>query len=137
MLTLAVLFFSLATMFQRASVIQMDLTDCVTPQHSVLAALAGAPDIPQRDACAEYVLASPTVVFRIQAKKSETLMVPGEIVSFRAGKGKLYVRRDDNQGELESTVLCMRAVNAPGDACGMISDPLTGETKKTVRARIQ
>ncbi len=135
MLIVAVWLLSLGPMFQRASVLQMDLVDCVTPQHSVIAALAGEPAGPQHDVCAEYVLASPTVIFRIQAKKSETLMVPGEVVSFRAGKGKLVLRRDDNQGELEGTVLCMRSTNAPGDACGMKQEE-EPQVKRPVRTRI-
>jgi hypothetical protein len=84
MLTIVVLFLSLGPMFQRASVVQMDLTDCATRQHSVLAALSGVPDASQNAQCAEYLLNSPTVVFRVQAKKSEILIVPGEVVSFRA-----------------------------------------------------
>jgi len=135
MLATVFLFFAFGGgMFQRASVVQMDLANCVVPQHSVIAALTGAPEGAQNDVCAEYVIASPTVVFRIQAKKSETLMVPGELVSFRAGKGKLYLRRDDNQGELEATVLCMRGANAPGDACGMKQEDDAAPIK-TARAR--
>ena len=136
MLALAVLFLSFGSMFQRASVVQMDLTDCVMPQHSVIAALSGVPEPAQHDRCAEYLLSSPTVVFRIQAKKSETLMVPGEIVSFRAGKGKLFIRRDDEGGELESTVLCMRAVNIPGDACGMPENAPPVQAKTQVRTLV-
>src|SRR5512140_1087215 len=101
MLHIALLFLSFGTMFQRATVVQMDLTDCATPQHSVMTALAGQPADGQRDSCAEYVLSSPTVIFRVQAKKSDILMVPGEVVSYRTGKGKLLLRRDDNLGELE------------------------------------
>ena len=122
MLTVLLLFFAVGGTFQRATVVQMDLTDCASPQHSVMAALSGAPESAEHNGCAEYILTSPTVIFRVQAKKSEMLMVPGEVVSYRTGKGKLYLRRDDNQGELESTVLCMRSAAAPGDACGMKSD---------------
>lgn len=122
MLATVLLFFAAGGMFQRATVVQMDLTDCATAQHSVLSTLAGEPGNAQHDSCAEYVLASPTVIFRIQAKKSEMLMVPGEVVSYRTGKGKLVLRRDDNQGEVEGIVLCMRSANAPGDACGMKAD---------------
>ncbi len=135
MLTSVILFLAIGGTFQRATVVQMDLTDCATPQHSVIAALAGEPTNAQHDVCAEYVLESPTVVFRVQAKKSETLMVPGEVVSYRAGKGKLLLRRDDNQGELESTVLCMRSTSAPGDACGLKRDDFP-QTKTAMRTRI-
>ena len=135
MLSLLILFLAIGGTFQRATVVQMDLADCAAPQHSIMAALSGAPEGTERNGCAEYVLASPTVIFRVQAKRSEMLMVPGEVVSFRTGKGKLVLRRDDNQGELESTVLCMRATSAPGDACGMKSeDEVTA--KGPVRARI-
>ena len=122
MIALTLLLFATGGMFQRASVMQMDLVDCVTPQHSVIAAISGTPETAQHDVCAEYVVASPMVIFRVQAKKSEMLMVPGEVVSYRAGRGKLLLRRDDNQGDVEATVLCMRAANAPGDACGMKKD---------------
>ena len=118
MLVLTVLFLSLSPMFQRATVVQMDLTDCAAPTHSILSALSGAPDTVQRDSCAEYVLSSPTVIFRLQAKRSEVLMVPGDVVSFRTGKGKLYLRRDDDDGEVEATVLCMRSARTPC-ACGI------------------
>jgi len=135
MLLLTVLFLALGGTFQRATVVQMDLTDCATPQHSILAALSGSPETAERNGCAEYVIASQTVIFRVQARKSEMLMEPGEVVSYRTGKGKLFLRRDDNQGELESTVLCMRAINAPGDACGM-KEPDFPQTKAAMRARI-
>jgi len=136
MVTVAVLFLSLGGMFQRATVVQMDLTECVAPQHSVLAALSGEPGATaSRDSCAEYVIASPTVIFRVQAKKSEMLMVPGEVVSYRTGKGKLILRRDDGQGELEGTVLCMRSASAPGDACGTKNDDFP-QAKTEMRARI-
>jgi len=135
MLTVAVLFLSLGGMFQRATVVQMDLTDCVTSSHPILSALAGEPASPQHDACAEYLIASSTVIFRVQAKKSEMLMVPGEVVSYRAGKGKLFLRRDDNQGELEGTVLCMRSTSAAGDWCGMKSDDFP-QAKPAMRTRI-
>ena len=135
MLTSVLLFFAVGGMFQRATVVQMDLTDCATPQHSIIAALAGDQAGTQHDACAEYIITSPTVIFRVQAKKSETLMVPGEVVSYRAGKGKLLLRRDDNQGDLESTVLCMRSTSAPGDACGLKTDDFP-QTKTAMRTRI-
>lgn len=135
MLATMLLLFAAGGMFQRATVVQMDLADCAAPQHSVLAAISGEPSNGQRESCAEYVLASPTVIFRVQAKKSEMLMVPGEVVSYRTGKGKLVLRRDDNQGELESTVLCMRPANTPGDACGLKSDDFP-QTKTAMRTRI-
>lgn len=135
MLATVLLFFAAGGMFQRATVVQMDLTDCATSQRSVLAALSGDPANAPRDSCAEYVLASPTVIFRVQAKKSEMLMMPGEVVSYRTGKGKLLLRRDDNQGELESTVLCMRSANTPGDACGMKADDFP-QMKTAMRTRI-
>ena len=135
MLATVILFFAAGGMFQRATVVQMDLTDCAAPQHSVMAALSGVPESAERNGCAEYILSSPTVIFRVQAKKSEMLMVPGEVVSYRTGKGKLLLRRDDNQGELESAVLCMRSAGAPGDACGM-KEPDFPQTKTAVRTRI-
>ena len=135
MFATVLLFFGTVGMFQRATVVQMDLTDCATAQHSVLATLSGEPANAQHDSCAEYVLSSPTVIFRVQAKKSEMLMVPGEVVSYRTGKGKLLLRRDDNQGELETTVLCMRSATTPGDACGMKTDDFP-QTKTAMRTRI-
>ena len=89
-----VLFLTLGGMFQRATVVQMDLTTCVAPHRSVLAALSGTPDDSLRESCAEYVIASASIVFRVQARKSEVLMVPGEVVSFRTGKGKLLRRNE-------------------------------------------
>ena len=136
MLTSVILFFAVGGMFQRATVVQMDLTNCVAPAHSIISTLAATNEAPQHDVCAEYVLASPTVVFRVQAKKSETLMVPGEVVSYRAGKGKLFLRRDDDGGDLESTVLCMRSTSADGDACGLDLKTVQTEIKRTARARI-
>lgn len=47
--------------------------------------------------------------------------MPGEVVTFRTGKGKLYLRQDDQGGEVEATVLCMRSVKIP-DACGISAD---------------
>lgn len=131
MILLGVLFLSIGGMFQSATVVQMDLTDCVSAQHSILETLAGTPGVPQRTSCAEYVLTSPTVVFRLQAKRSETLLVPGEVVSYRTGKGKLYLRRDDGGGELETTVTCMRSIHSPGDTCGAALDRLDGGLQKT------
>lgn len=62
MLVITLFFLSLSPMFQPATVVQMDLTDCAAPRHSILSALSGVPETTGRDACAEYVLSSATVI---------------------------------------------------------------------------
>jgi hypothetical protein len=134
---LAILFLFFGPMFQRATVVQMDLADCAAPHHSFLSSVAGVPETTQREACPEYVLTSSTVVVRLQTRKSEVLLVPGEGVNFRTGKGKLYLRRDDDGGELEGTVLCMRSANAVGDSCGVSVDPSQAYVKTSADDRLR
>ncbi|MGI9101371.1 MAG: hypothetical protein ACR2IF_02900 [Terriglobales bacterium] len=94
----------------------MDSTDCLKRHHSIRAALSGMPD-DSLEVCAEYVLTSATTVFRVQANKSAPLLLPAEEISFRAGKGSLMVRRDDESAEFEMNVICMRLRNSKDGAC--------------------
>ena len=118
MTSLVLLFLALIGGLSRATVIQMDLNECVTPRHQVLAALSGAADT-EKGVCTEYLLASSTVAFRVQAKTSQVLIAPGETVSFFSRKGKMYLQRDDNGAKVETTVTCMRSVTEQGDLCGL------------------
>ena len=135
MFGLIFLVLALGPAFQRASVVQMDLAHCAVPRHSFLSTMSGVADTAQHDTCAEYVLRSATVVFRLQSKKSELLLIPGEVVSFRTGKGKLYLRRDDENSEVEGTVLCMRSLSSNGDSCGVdinaLEQPDTRAARRT------
>lgn len=110
-------------LFQRATVTAMQTTDCVTSHHSVLAALSGAPDN-RRDLCAEYILVSPITIFRVQASKSAPLLLPPEDVNFRAGKGALVLRRDDQQEEFEVKVICMQLRGSKQESCAVADSSL-------------
>jgi hypothetical protein len=118
-------------LFQRASVISMQTNDCACARRSVLAALSGAADI-RHELCAEYLLVSPSIVFRVQASKSAPLLLPAEEVSFRSGKGSLVLRRDDDQGEFEVKVLCMQLRNSRQGSCGISDDvlPITARNQR-------
>jgi len=103
--------------FQRAMVMQMDATQCQAARPSILATLAGTEEPPKKVDCAEYVLISPTTIFRVQASKSSPLMLLSEQVNFRAGKGHLVLRRDDETTWFEVTVVCMRLLNSRQNDC--------------------
>ena len=111
-------------LFQRAAVTSMQTTDCVTSHRSVIAALSGVPDT-HHELCAEYLLESPTTVFRVQASKSAPLLVPPEDVNFRSGKGALVLRRDDQQEEFEVKVICMQLRNSKHETCALPDSSLT------------
>lgn len=113
-----------STFFHRASVTSMQTTDCVTSHRSVLAALSGATDT-HHDLCAEYVLVSPLTIFRVQASKSAPLLLPPEEVNFRAGKGALVLRRDDQQEEFEVKVICMQLRGSKHETCAVAESSLT------------
>ena len=111
--------------FQRAAVMSMQTTDCINSHHSVLAALSGTPDTTRHELCAEYLLVSPTTVFRVQASKSAPLLLPPEDVNFRAGKGALVLRRDDQQEEFEVKVICMQLRGSKPETCALPENNLT------------
>lgn len=111
-------------LFQRAAVTSMQTTDCVTGHRSVLAALSGTPDS-RRELCAEYLLVSPITIFRVQASKSAPLLLPPEEVNFRAGKGALVLRRDDQQEEFEVKVICMQLRGSKQETCAVADSSLT------------
>ena len=111
-------------LFQRATVTSMHTTECVSSHHSVLAALSGTPDT-RHELCAEYLLVSPTTVFRVQASKSAPLLLPPEEVNFRAGKGALVLRRDDQQEEFEVKVICMQLRTSKQETCAVADSGLT------------
>jgi hypothetical protein len=103
--------------FQRATVMGMQTTECIGARHSVMAALSGANDTSRHENCSEYILVSPTAVFRVQATKSAPLLLPSEEVNFRTGKGSLIVRRDDQQEDFEVKVVCMQLRSNRHDSC--------------------
>jgi hypothetical protein len=111
-------------LFQRAAVTSMQTTDCVTSHRSVIAALSGVSDT-HKDLCAEYLLESPTTIFRVQASKSAPLLVPPEDVNFRSGKGALVLRRDDQQEEFEVKVICMQLRGSKRETCSLPESSLT------------
>jgi hypothetical protein len=110
--------------FQRAAVTSMQTTDCVASHRSVIAALSGVPDT-HKELCAEYILESPTTIFRVQASKSALLLLPPEDVNFRAGKGALVLRRDDQQEEFEVKVICMQLRGSKHETCALPESSLT------------
>src|ERR1041385_3532854 len=87
--------------FQRATVMGMQTTECISSHRSVMAALSGVNDTSRHENCSEYILVSPTAVFRVPAAKSAPLLLPSEEVNFRTGKGSLVVRRDDQPEDFE------------------------------------
>ena len=111
-------------LFQRAAVTSMQTTDCVTSHRSVLATLSGTPET-RHELCAEYLLVSPTTVFRVQASKSAPLLLPPEEVNFRAGKGALVLRRDDQREEFEVKVICMQLRGSKHETCAAVDSGLT------------
>jgi hypothetical protein len=111
-------------LFQRAAVTSMQTTDCVTSHRSVIAALSGTPDT-RHELCAEYLLVSSTTVFRVQASKSAPLLLPPEDVNFRAGKGALVLRRDDQQEEFDVKVICMQLRTSKQETCAVVESSLT------------
>lgn len=116
--------------FQHATVLGMQATECVGSRHSVMAALSGVNDTSRHESCSEYILVSPTAVFRVQASKSAPLLLPSEEVSFRTGKGSLVVRRDDQQEDFEVKVVCMQLRSNHQDSCvGAIDGIATGGTR--------
>jgi hypothetical protein len=112
-------------LFQRATVLAMRTTECVSSRPSVLAALSGVPDTSRHENCAEYLMVSPTTVFRVQASKSAPLLLPPEEVNFRAGKGALVVRRDDQQEEFDVKVICMQLRTSKQETCAVVENSLT------------
>ncbi len=93
--------------FQRATVTEMQTTECVESKRSVLAALSGVSES-RHEYCAEYILVSPTIIFRVQTSKSAPILLPAEEVNFRSRKGGLTVRRDDEREEFDVKVVCMQ-----------------------------
>jgi hypothetical protein len=87
-----------------------------------MAALSGTPGEPRREDCVEYVFMSPTTMFRVQASRSQPLLLLGEEVSFRPAKGSLRVRRDDETGEFDVSVVCMRLRSANYGGCVSVDD---------------
>jgi len=118
--------------FQRATVTAMQTTECVMSRHSVMAALSGAGDTSRHESCSEYVLVSPTAIFRVQASKSAPLLLPAEEVGFHTGKGSLVVRRDDQQGDFEVRVVCMQLRNSSHQTCA-VADGISGGAARASR----
>ncbi len=105
--------------FQRATVTEMRTTPCVAAKRSAMTILLGASDTPRQENCAEYLLVTPTTVFRVQASTSAPLLLPAEEVSFHSAKGGLVLRRDDSQQELEVRVVCMQLRSSEDGACAL------------------
>jgi hypothetical protein len=109
--------------FQRAIVTSMQTAECVSGRRSFAATMSGMPDTSRHENCAEYILVSPTTIFRVHASKSAPLLLPAEEVSFRPGKGALVLRRDDQQEDLEVKVVCMQLRNSKQDRCALADSP--------------
>ena len=113
--------------FQRATVMQMDAAQCQAGRPSILATLAGTEEPAKKEACAEYVLVSPTTLFRVQASRSAPLLLPAEEVNFRTGKGHLVLRRDDDSTEFEVTVVCMRLLSSRQGGCAELDEVMVAK----------
>jgi hypothetical protein len=109
--------------FQRATVTHMQTTECVSGRRSFAATMSGMPDTSRHETCAEYILVSPSTVFRVHASKSAPLLLPAEEISFRPGKGALVLHRDDQQEDFEVKVVCMQLRNSKQDNCAVADNP--------------
>ncbi len=94
---------------REALVTSMDTVQCSAS--SVMAALSGMPAT--QKACSEYVLESPTVLYRVRPHKNEALLPVGEVVWIRFSKNHLQVRVDDSQQDYEFDVVSMELTNRP------------------------
>jgi hypothetical protein len=108
--------------YEKATVVQMNTAKCMSMQadnHGVVGALFGPAQASaaQNLSCAQYVLQSERVLYRVQARKgSDAQLLPlGEQVSIRLHKNHLLVRPDDADKEFEFGVISMTLRTATGN----------------------
>jgi len=95
---------------REALVTSMDTVQC-SVNSGVMATLSGVPAI--QKTCSEYVLESPSVLYRVRPHKNDALLPVGEIVSIRFSKNHLHVRVDDSNQEYEFDVVSMELTKRP------------------------
>ena len=87
-------------MYQHGSVVRMHMGDCMLAHHGFMVAFGGASSMPEpQDACPEYTLVTPNVVYVIVGKSSNQLIPLAEVIDFRLQKNELAVRVDDAKKE--------------------------------------
>ena len=73
----------------------MRMTDCMGPQHGLMAAMAGGGKVEAGALCPEYVLVTDKVVYVISGKDSDQLIPLAERTRFRLLKNEMLIRIDD------------------------------------------
>ncbi len=76
-------------------IIRMRMTDCLSPQHGFMAAMAGGGKVEAGALCPEYVLVTDKVVYVISGKDSDQLIPLAESTRFRLQKNEMLIRIDD------------------------------------------
>jgi len=81
------------------TIVKMRMTECMGPQHGLMAALSGTGRIQTGELCPEYVLVGEKVVYTIVGKSSGQLLPLAEETKFRFQNHEMLVRIDDAKHE--------------------------------------
>ena len=84
---------------REGTIVRMRMSDCLGPQHGIMAALSGTGRIQSAELCPEYVLVTDKVVYTIIGKSSSDLLPLAETTRFRFQKNQLLIRIDDARHE--------------------------------------
>jgi hypothetical protein len=82
---------------QQGTIVRMRMTDCISPHHAFMNAMAGAGSVPTGELCPEYVLVTSSVVYVILGKSSDQLVPLAESTNFRFQKNEVLIRVDDDR----------------------------------------
>lgn len=102
--------------YSNALVVSMNVTACYKPGGGVMAALMGGEARAPYFYCAEYLLESDRVRYRIHAREHSALLPVGETVKLRMSKNRLLVRVDDSEEESDFDVISMELREEPRPA---------------------
>lgn len=84
---------------QTATVVRMEMADCVSTHRGFVETLSGAPSRSSGELCPEYTLVSQRVVYDIVAKSSTPILPLDEPMVFRLEKNEVLIRIDDARRE--------------------------------------
>ncbi len=99
LLTTSTLLFAQTRDRQQGTIIRMRMTDCLGPQHGLMAAMSGSGKVETGELCPEYVLIADKVVYVISGKASDQLIPLAETTRFRLQKNEMLIRIDDASKE--------------------------------------
>lgn len=97
--TLPSLVFAQKETYQHGMVIRMRMTDCLSSQRGVMAALAGNAAMQTGEECPEYTLMTDHIVYVISGRVSGQIIPLAESTDFRFKRNELLVRVDDARRE--------------------------------------